>query len=137
MCRDKQRSLRLMLAQWRGIMQCLQRFYSVCIGDRYLIIFFIYDLKNCYLLAASSFIFDISRRITTFFRASFGVYLGGAKVTSLLKFRVLTSCLTSLVNCLSPWARQNFPALLKIEQTLKTQFTIEISMAALCCSASG
>ena len=30
----------------------------------------------------------------------------------------LTSLLKSRVSCLSPWARQNFPAPLKIEQTL-------------------
>ena len=40
------------------------------------------------------------------------------KMTSLLKIRVLTSLITSRVSCLGPWARQNIPALLKIEQTL-------------------
>ena len=35
---------------------------------------------------------------------------------SLIKFRILTSLLTSHVSCLSP--QTNFPALLKIEQTL-------------------
>ena len=30
----------------------------------------------------------------------------------------LTSLLVSCMSCLSPWARHNFPALLKIEQTL-------------------
>ena len=30
----------------------------------------------------------------------------------------LTSLLVACVSCLSPWARQNFPAPLKIEQTL-------------------
>ena len=39
-------------------------------------------------------------------------------MTSLLKLIVLTSILTSRVNCLSPWGRQNFPAPLKIEQIL-------------------
>ena len=39
----------------------------------------------------------------------------------LLKFRVLASLLTSHVSCLSPWTRQNFPASLKIEQTLSTR----------------
>ena len=43
-------------------------------------------------------------------------FRGGTKVTSLLKFRVLTSCLTSRVSCLSPWARQNFPAPQKTEK---------------------
>ena len=47
------------------------------------------------------------------FRTSFGVFRNGAKVTSLLKFRVLMSRLTSRVSCLSPSARQNFPAPLK------------------------
>ena len=55
---------------------------------------------------------------TNLFRTLFGVFLGGIKMTSILKFRVLTSCLTSRVSCFSPWARQNFPAPLKIEQTL-------------------
>ena len=45
---------------------------------------------------------------------SFGVFRGGAKMTSLLKFGVLASLLTSRVSCPSPWARQNFPAPLKI-----------------------
>ena len=57
--------------------------------------------------------FDILRRITTF-----GVFRGGAKVTSLMKCRVLSSRLTSRLSCLSQWVRQNFPAPLKIEQTL-------------------
>ena len=47
------------------------------------------------------------------FRTSFGVFRGGAKMTSLLKFKVLTSLLTSCVSCPSPWARQNCPAPLK------------------------
>ena len=51
-----------------------------------------------------------------------GFYLkkisNNAKVTSLLKFRVLISCLTSRVSCLSPLSRQNLPAPLKIEHTL-------------------
>ena len=52
-------------------------------------------------------------------RTSFGVFFhGAALVTSLMKFRVMTSHLTSRVSCLSPWARQNFPAPLKLEQTL-------------------
>ena len=37
---------------------------------------------------------------------------------SLLKFRVLTPLLTSRVSCLSPWARQDFRAQLKPDQTL-------------------
>ena len=51
---------------------------------------------------------------------SVGVFWGDAKVTSVMKFRVLslTSCLTLPVSYLSPLARQNFPALLKIEQSL-------------------
>ena len=40
--------------------------FLVCIGDRCLIIFFTYDIKNYYLSFVSSFIFDILRRITTF-----------------------------------------------------------------------
>ena len=39
-------------------------------------------------------------------------------MTSLLKLRVLTTLLTSRVSCSSPWARQNFPARLKIERIL-------------------
>ena len=39
-------------------------------------------------------------------------------MTSLLKFSVLMSLLTSRASCLASWKRQNFPALLKIEQTL-------------------
>ena len=38
--------------------------------------------------------------------------------TSLMKFRILASFITSHVSCLCSWARQNFPALLKTEQTL-------------------
>ena len=55
---------------------------------------------------------------TDLFRTSFGVFRGGAKMTSLLEFSVLTSLLTPRMSCLSPWARQNFPARLKIEQIL-------------------
>ena len=51
--------------------------------------FLTYDIKNCYLLSVIFSFFDILRRITTFIRTSFGVFHGGAKVTSLLKFRVL------------------------------------------------
>ena len=47
----------------------------------------------------------------------FGVFHGGTKMTSLLKFRVPTSLLTSHVSCPSPRARQNFLAPLKLEQT--------------------
>ena len=35
-----------------------------------------------------------------------------------MKFRVLTSLLTSRVSCSSPWVRQNFPTQLKKEQIL-------------------
>ena len=55
------------------------------------------------------------------FRTPFGVFRGGAKMTSLLKFTVLTSLLTLRVSCPSQWARQNFPGPLKhvkIEQNL-------------------
>ena len=52
------------------------------------------------------------------FGTPFGVFGGGAKVTLLLKFTVLTPLLMSHVSCPCPWARQNFPAPLKIEQTL-------------------
>ena len=57
----------------------------------------------------SSSIFDILPRTTTFSERHC-VFRGGAKVTSLLKFRVLTSLLTSRVSCLRPWARQKFLA---------------------------
>ena len=52
------------------------------------------------------------------FRMSFCGFRGGANMTSLLKFTVLKSLLTSRVSCPSRWARQNFPAPPKIEQTL-------------------
>ena len=40
--------------------------FSVCIGDRCLIIFLAYNIKNYYLSFVIYFIFDILRRITTF-----------------------------------------------------------------------
>ena len=51
-------------------------------------------------------------------RTSFGDFHGAALVTSLMKFRALTTLLTSGVSYISPWAKHNFPAPLKIEQTL-------------------
>ena len=36
----------------------------------------------------------------------------------------MTSLLVSHVSCLSPWARQNFPAPLKIEQTMSHRYEI-------------
>ena len=51
-------------------------------------------------------------------RTSFGAFPGGKLVTTLLKFRDLTTLLTSRVSCPSPWARQNLPVPLKIKQTL-------------------
>ena len=62
--------------------------FSVCIGERCLRIFLTYDIKMCYLLSVISFIFDILRRLTTFANV-IQCSRGGAKVTSLLKFRVL------------------------------------------------
>ena len=69
--------------------------------------FFSYGIKNYYLSFVISFIFDILRRITA---NVIRCVRSGAKMTSLLKFRVLTSLLTSRVS--------DFPAPLKIEQTL-------------------
>ena len=48
---------------------------------------------------------------------------GNAEVTSLLKFKILTSFLMSRVSCFSPcclssWVKQNFSIPLKIEQIL-------------------
>ena len=40
--------------------------FSVCIGDRYLIIFLIYDIKNYFSSFVISFLFDILCRNTTF-----------------------------------------------------------------------
>ena len=54
------------------------------------------------------------------FQTSFGVFPGGAKMKSLLEVSVLTSLLMSRVSCLSPWARQNFPAPLKTEEILSS-----------------
>ena len=67
-----------------------------------------------YLTVISSFIFDFLRRITGVSKSHSVFFV----VMSLKKYRILTSLLTSQVSCLSPWARQHFPALLKIEQTL-------------------
>ena len=48
-------------------------------------------------------------------QTSFGVFRYGEK----RKYcKQLKSFLTSRVSCLSPWTRQNFPAPLKVEQTL-------------------
>ena len=80
---------------------------------RYLIIFLTYDIKDYEISFVISFIYNILHHI-----AALDVLRGGAKATLFLKFRVLTSLLTSRVSCPSPWARQNFPAPLKIEQAL-------------------
>ena len=55
---------------------------------------------------------------------SFGIFPGGVQVTSLMRFKVLRSLLMSGVIYLSPWARQNFLAPLKIEQTLSHRLEI-------------
>ena len=55
----------------------------------------IYDIKNCYFLSVISFIFDILRCIVTFSEFHL-VFRIRAKVTSLLKFRVLMSCLSQV-----------------------------------------
>ena len=47
------------------------------------------------------------------FRKPLGDFRGATQVTSLMKFSVLTSFLTSHVSYLRPWARRNCPALLK------------------------
>ena len=73
--------------------------------------FFSFHIDEFFLLLLFSFIHDILCRIT-----AFGVLHGSKQVTSLIKFRVLTSLLTSHVSCLSQLARQNFPKPLKIEQ---------------------
>ena len=56
-------------------------------------------------------LFDILHCITIFPKRQSVFFM----VTSLMKVRILTSLLMSHVSCLSPWVRQNFPALLKIE----------------------
>ena len=50
---------------------------------------------------------------------SFGVFFFFLMhVTSLLKFKILTSFLTWRVSCLGPWARKKYPTSLKLEQIL-------------------
>ena len=61
------------------------------------------------------------------FWKSFGVFRSGAKVTSLLKLKFLTSLLTSRVSVPSTWAKQNFPAPLKIEHTIGWERTVHVS----------
>ena len=51
---------------------------------------------------SSLFYFWYSMSHNDLLRTSFGVFRGAAKVTSLLKFRVLMSLLTSRVRCFSP-----------------------------------
>ena len=93
------------------------RDFSVYIGYRCLIIFLTYDVKDYKISFIISFIYDILRRKTAFYECD-SVFFVVAHVTSLLKFRILTSLLKSCVSCLSPWAKQNFPAPPNIEQTL-------------------
>ena len=81
--------------------------------DYCLIIFLSYDIKNCYLLSVISVIvfftfFVAYQPFTNVIRC----FRSGENVTSFLKI-VLTSFLTSLVSCLSP-----FSSTAKIEQTL-------------------
>ena len=76
------------------------------------------DIKKYYLSFIISFIFDILHCIKAFVELHLVFFCGGAKVTSLMKLSVLTSLFTLCVRCLSPWARQNFPAPLKTKQTL-------------------
>ena len=58
-------------------------------------------LKFIILLFVISFIFLHLTAHNDLFRMSFGVFHGGEKMTSLLKFRVLTLLLTSRVSCLA------------------------------------
>ena len=70
------------------------------ISDYFLIILLTYDIKNHYL---SLVIFlDILRAIITFSKCHSVLFRGGAIATSLIKFRVLTSLLTSRVSCVRP-----------------------------------
>ena len=78
-----------------------------------MIIFLNYDIKNKYLSVVISFCFN-SLSHNGIFRMSFSGFPSGAKVMSFMKFRVLTSLLTLSVSCLG----QNFPASLKIEETV-------------------
>ena len=83
----------------------------VCIGDRWLIIFLTYYwIKSYYFLRI--FTIYVEWRPTPNVIRSFSV----RRVSVVCK--QLTSILVSRVSCLSPWIKQNFPALLKIEQTL-------------------
>ena len=70
-----------------------------------MITFLTYDIKNYYLSFVISFIFDIIRRIMTFFRTRFGVFRDGAKMTSLLKFDVTNKVAfeLSLSNLTQDW----------------------------------
>ena len=70
-----------------------------------------------WLFITYSFFFDILRRKTTFSERHSLFVAVVVDETSLLKFSVLTSLLTWHMSCHCPWARQNFPALLKLEQT--------------------
>ena len=49
------------------------RIFSACIGDRDLIIFLTYDMKNYYLSFVIPLLFNILRRITTIFACHFVV----------------------------------------------------------------
>ena len=58
---------------------------SVCIGDRCLIIFLTYDIKK--IIYRSSFLLVLTfTSHNDLFRTSFGVFHGGAKVTSFNEF---------------------------------------------------
>ena len=50
-----------------------------------------------------------------------------------MKLRVLMSLLRLHVSCLNPWARQTFPAPLKIEQTLSHRQEIVVLVFVLFC----
>ena len=66
---------------------------------------------------------DLPRTPNVFFFFFFFCRGGGGGGGARLKFRVLTLLLTARVSCLSPWTKQNFPASLKIEETLSHRST--------------
>ena len=61
------------------------------------------DIKICYLAFVTSFIFDILRRLTTLYERH-SVFFVVAHVTSLLKFRILPSLLTSRVSLITDFS---------------------------------
>ena len=79
--------------------------------------FLTYGIENSNKLSIISFIFDILHRITTFSKG----HLGSSHwCKSDFISKILSSDITFNVVCelSQPGARQNFPALLKIEQTV-------------------